>query len=399
MYDIIIYGATGFTGRFATHYLTRTGIARHYRIAIAGRNRQKLQRLQAECELPPAIIVADSSQPETIATMVQQTKVVLSLAGPFALYGEPVIAACAQYGKDYVDITGETPFIRSMIQRYEALAQQTGARLLPFSGFDSIPAELSVYLALTTARKHDIALEELCLYYQLQGGFNEGTLATALHLAEQADSTLSDPNCLLPDVSWPRQPIARLRPQFEPSLARWSAPFFMAPINRAVVQRAAWLRRQTGTGTAPFRYEERWLMGARYGFVRAWLTTACLWGFYALTRFPLGRQLLRYFGPQPGQGPAQAVCHQGFFKGTLIGRSQGQARIRLTLAGQGDPGNTITVALAAETARLAAEGAYETPRTGFISPTLAFGDALPARLQAAGFRITSELVLDRAHGV
>lgn len=192
-FDLIIYGATGFTGQLAAQYMMRRGIADHLRIAIAGRNLQKLEALQKSCEIKPAILIADSTQVTSIVQMVQQTKVILSLAGPFALYGEPVIAACAKFGVDYLDITGETPFIRSMIKRYQKQALETGARLIPFSGFDSIPADLSVYLGLAAARDRNIELDEMCFYYQIKGGFNGGTLASALNMAEHPSKQLSNP--------------------------------------------------------------------------------------------------------------------------------------------------------------------------------------------------------------
>ncbi len=392
-FDIVIYGATGFTGRLASQYMTRAGHAEGLRVAIAGRNQEKLEAIAQSCERKPQIVLADSNRPESIEAMVQKTKVVLTFAGPFALHGEPVVAACAKYGRDYLDITGETPFIRNMIDRYQAEAEKTGARLIPFSGFDSIPADLTVYLALAAARSRGFLLDELSLYYQIRGGLNGGTLASALNIAEHSSGReLFDPNILIPDPNWSRGPRPDLKPRYEPVLERWSAPFFMGPINKAVVRRSSWLRAQEGKADRPFQYEERMVVGRNLGPVQAGLTTGVLAGFSMLTGNSMGRSLLRRFGPKPGEGPSDDVRKNGFFRGQLVGRSQGLCKLIVRMEREGDPGNDVTVALACETARLAAENAFAPSVKGFTTPTVAFGDQLTKRLEQAGFRFRTEFV-------
>lgn len=393
-FDLVIYGATGFTGRLASQYLTRAGSAEGLRVAIAGRNQEKLEAIQQSCHRKPQIVIADSTRPESIDAMVQKTKVVLSFAGPFAIHGEPVVAACAKWGRDYLDITGETPFIRSMIERYQKEAETTGARLIPFSGFDSIPADLTVYLALAAARSRGFLLDELSLYYQIRGGLNGGTLASALNIAEHSTGReLFDPNILIPDSSWPRGPKPDLKPRYEPVLERWTAPFFMGPINKAVVRRSSWLRAQQGKPDHPFQYEERMVVGRNLGPVQAGLTTGVLAGFSVLTGNKMGRSLLRRFGPKPGEGPSDEARKNGFFRGQLVCRSQGLCKLIVRMEREGDPGNDVTVALSCETARLAAENAYQQQNLkGFVTPTVAFGDQLTKRLEQAGFRFRTEFV-------
>lgn len=390
-FDLVIYGATGFTGRLAAQYMMRPGIGNSINVAIAGRDAQKLHAIKESCAIKPAIIIADSTQPETIDAMVKQTKVVLSFAGPFALYGEPVIAACAKWGVDYLDITGETSFISRMIDRYQQQALETGARLIPFSGFDSIPADITVFQALTAASRNGLLLDKLCLYYQIKGGFNGGTLATALNMSENSDRQ----NSMVPGSFWSQTSSSlSLKPRFEPAIARWTAPFFMGPINKEVVRRSAWLRSQLGKGSEPFQYQERMVMGQRFGYFKAALTAGMLTTFYLLSKNAVGRKLLKRFGPKPGEGPSDSVRQNGFFRGRLVCYSQGVCKMIVSMEREGDPGNDITVALACESARLAVENAFTHNLKGFLTPSIAFGEQLTQRLEKAGFRFNTAMCAD-----
>lgn len=390
-FDLVIYGATGFTGRLAAQYMMREGRGDRLRVAIAGRDAKKLEQVQQACIIKPVILIADSSQPDTIDDMVRRTKVVLSFAGPFSLYGEPVIAACAKLGVDYLDITGETPFIHDMIQKYQAQAVATGARLIPFSGFDSVPADLMVFIAENAARKHHVRFDKLYLYYQIRGGFNGGTLASALHMAELADKqVLRNPNCLIPDESWQPLSPSRFKPHYEPVLKRWTAPFLMDAINKAVVRRSAWLREQEGEHTHAFHYEERLVMSKRFGYVKAWLTTGFLFAFHLLSSNSIGRKLLKYLGPKPGEGPSTEQRQKGFFRGRLVCYDQNSGKLIVSMERAGDPGNEITVALACESALLAVENAFVSHRKGFLTPSTAFDEQLVNKLVSTGSTINTQ---------
>ncbi|RZA15406.1 MAG: hypothetical protein EOP10_26440, partial [Proteobacteria bacterium] len=228
-YDIIVFGATGFTGRLAAIALSAYP---EIKLAIAGRNSKKLEEVASLCSERPGIVIADASDAKSIRSMVEQGRVIASFAGPFSLYGEAVIASCADLGRAYCDITGESPFIASMIERYAARARETGACLIPMSGFDSVPGDVLSFLALEEGQRHAWDLKELTHYYQIKGGFNGGTLHSALIMGEQdLGAVMSDANILVPDKSWAPNKKASLKPLYEPFLKRWSAPFFMDPIN------------------------------------------------------------------------------------------------------------------------------------------------------------------------
>ena len=386
-FDLIIYGATGFTGKLAAKYVTAKNKSENLKIAIAGRNRKKLEEVLNSCEVKPKIIVADSTKPETIDEMVKKTKVILSFAGPFTLYGEPIIAACAEHGVDYLDITGETLFIRSMIEKYQDLAKKTGATLIPFSGFDSVPADLSMFLAMKEAKFKNLKLDEYQFYYKARGGFNGGTLATALHIAKYKDKRdLYDPNLLVLDGKWPKiKADVNLKPYLEKYFDSWAIPFFMSPINTAVVKRSAWLNAKLGDDQGKFRYSELLLMGKYW---KAFLGVLTLATFGLLTKSSFGRKIIAKLGPKPGEGPSDEVRNNGFFKGQLLGKSDSKPKLVVSIESKGDPGNNITVALAVESALLAAQDSYVNNLKGFVTPSIAFGDKLVARLKDAGFKFS-----------
>lgn len=385
-FDVIVYGATGFTGRLAAEYLTRPG--QGLKVAIAGRSADKLNAIAAQCASTPGIVIADSAKQSSIIEMVKRTRVIANFAGPFSLYAEPVIAACAGYGRHYCDITGETPFIKKMIRGYHASAVSTGACLIPFAGFDSVPAELTSFLALEHARAESYSLSEMVHYYQIRTGLNGGTLASAIAMAEQnSGRELFDPNVLIPDSRWPRGRRPSLRPRYEPALGRWSSPFIMGPVNSAVVRRSAYLRGDK----EPFHYEERMLFGDSWkGRLQSEAGTLALGAFGLVTGTPIGRKLAKRFGPQPGEGPDAKQRQSHFYRGRLIARSGEQAKLKVTMEAQGDPGNETTITFASEVARLLAadqQGAIK----GFSTPSVAFAHALIERLREAGmsFRVES----------
>lgn len=409
LYDVILYGATGFTGRQTAQYFART-VGSSLRWAIAGRSLDKLNSIKASLGQEGAsagIVVADSSQPESVAQMVSQTRVLLTTAGPFALYGEPVIAACARAGVDYVDITGETPFVRKMIDLYEADAIKSGAKIIPFCGFDSVPSDLGSFLMVDYLRtKHQQKTRSIKAFFLAKGGFNGGTLASALNMGESAQwDLLNDPVLLNP----PKYQTAILREQnpdvtrahFDPDLQAWAAPFFMGPVNTRVVRRSQALYTEAGEGYGDaFAYQEYlWVKTPAPAMVARMIAGGSSI-FEGILGTGLGRSVLKALAPAPGEGPSEATMDNGFFSCTLFGQGEPNSpsdtavSVRSDWFDKGDPGNRVTVKLLCESALALALQRSALPggdaRVGFLTPATAFGHVLADRLRAAGMKITVE---------
>ena len=247
-YDVVLYGATGFTGTQAARYLERAA-PKGLRWAIAGRNAAKLDTMAEALSGVSGVVVADSTDPDSISAMVAQTRVLMTTAGPYALYGEPVIAACVEQGVDYADITGESTFIRRMIDCHHAEAAQRGVRIVPFCGFDSIPSDIGALMMARHVQAAGLSCRRVWGYFKMKGGgLNGGTLASALNMLRQDGAEAMEPPFLLnPDQIGPSDFIPDLtRPRAVEALSGWGAPFFMAPVNSRVFRRSAALAASWG---------------------------------------------------------------------------------------------------------------------------------------------------------
>ena len=366
-FDIVVYGATGFTGRLALQLLRER--APHLAIASAGRSADKLATLDGPS------IVADSTDPSSVEAMAAQARVVLSTAGPYGLYGDPVVDACVKQGAHYCDITGETPWVRQVIDRHHEAAMDKGLRLVPFCGYDSVPSDLCALLAV-----RELGGGECTGLMKLGGGgLNGGSLASALHMAETwPRSATANPFLLDPEPKISRERWAANADPTTPIELNgaWGAPWVMGPINTRVVRRSAALLDYGDD----FSYQEFQEHRSRHQ-ARRW--TQGLGTAVSLLGQPWGRSLIRRFGPRPGQGPTEEQMEKGF------------ARLRVHCAGgqvtwsaQGDAGNRITCSILAECALMLLED-LETP-TGVVPPAVAFGLPLVERLRTRGMRFSLE---------
>jgi len=398
-YDVVIYGATGFTGRQAARYFAnRAPDAAALRWAIAGRNREKLELIHRS--LPPdvGVIVADAKDTTAIDSLVASTRVVLTTAGPYAAFGEPLLRACAARGVDYVDITGETPHVRRMIDRHHTTAERSGARIVPFCGFDSVPSDLGVLMLVEHFRGRGQATREVKGFFRAIGGLNGGTAASMIEMVRNADDVraMEDPLLLNPheqrkaaDALANRDP--RL-PTLDPDLGRWVAPFFMAPINTRVVRRSralsALAQADYGSG---FSYQEYWDVGGPAAFVLASGAAVGLSMFQMLSRFGGSADLLERFVPAPGEGPTDKVMDEGYFRGLFVGFADDGTKAWSLIADKGDPGNRATVKMLCESALALALERDRLPgapgRGGILTPATALGMTLVARLRAAGMTL------------
>lgn len=389
--DLVIYGATGFTGSQAAHYIARRVAPGTLRWAIAGRSQPKLDALAASIEghdVPT--IVANSGDPASIDAMVEQARVVLTTVGPYARYGSPVVAACARLGRDYVDITGEVPWVRRMIDAHHEEAAASGARIVPFCGFDSVPSDLGTWLAAEACAEAGTQLGKLGAYFQAKGGVNGGTIATAfLALENERPRDLAHPFLLDPDNTIDR---ARWSAHADPKspwrvapLGRWAAPFFMGPVNTRVVRRSVALAGERYT--EDFGYQEGMLVGRRMGALSAGAATAGMAGLTVAAALAPTRALLRRMAPSPGEGPSEATMNEGFVRVHYVGEAADGRAVRGELRAEGDPGNRVTVQFLAESALCLAERDEGVRAEGGVwTPAHAFARPLLVRTRATGMR-------------
>ena len=396
-YDVVIYGATGFTGTQAAEYFD-AHVGGTLRWAIAGRSETKLNELRADLHTKPDVIMADADDAAAIDQMVARTRVIATTAGPFARYGEAIVRSCAARGVDYVDITGETPWVRRMIDRYEHRAIASGAKLVPFCGFDSVPSDLGTHLLVAHFREQNKTTRNVRAFQRMRGGVNGGTIASMTNMLASADRNLTDDPLLLnPDEHRTSdEALANLDPataQFDPDLRRWVAPFFMGPINTRVVRRSHALSSQWQIPYGErFRYQEFWDLGESAGYTANAMAAFGTGLFQSVMRMPGVGRFVEAIAPAPGDGPSEDAMDNGFFECRLVGTADDGAKAWALVADTGDPGNRATVKFLCESALALAMQRDQLPgganRSGVLTPATAFGDVLVERLRAAGMTLT-----------
>ncbi len=395
-FDIVVFGATGFTGQQVAAYLDEFAEA-PLRWAIAGRSAGKLEALRNSLTARPEIIVADAEDDSAIDGLVARTRVILTTAGPFARYGEALLRSCARRGVDYVDITGETPWVRRMIDRYQTTATASGAKIVPFCGFDSVPSDLCAWLLSEHFRSLGKTTREVRAFHRAQGGINGGTIASMVNMLGSTDRhAFDDPLLLNPDALRSADEALANRdpalPVYDPDLRTWVAPFFMAPINTRVVRRSHALLSQWQQPYGPrFRYQEYWDLGAPMPLAAA---TAAAFGMglmQSAMRIPGAARALAAIAPAPGDGPSEDAMDGGFFECRALGIADDGTKGWALIEGEGDPGNRATVKFVSESALALAVNRDALPggrnRAGLLTPATAFGDVLVQRLRRRGVTI------------
>lgn len=398
LYDVVLYGASGFVGRQTVQYFARHTSPAQVRWAIAGRNRQKLEAVRDEAGVTVDVLVADSQDQQAIDDIVSQTRVLLTTAGPFALYANALVNACVRLKTHYVDITGETPWVKTLIDRYHTQAASEGTRIIPCCGFDSVPSDLGAYLVSRYIQKElGVSCKQVKAYFQAYGGLNGGTLASAFNLYDSQTATqLGDPFLLNPPESHTQAEIDQnldpQMPSFDPDLNTWVAPFFMGPVNTRIVRRsnALFSEWQDAYGT-DFTYQEYFKFDEPLAWLQATGVTAGLALFMGVLQQPQVRSLLQPLLPQPGSGPSEQTMNQGWFSCELVGTAVDDRKVRGLIRDQGDPGNRATVKFVCESALSLALHADELPggetRGGILTPATGLGDVLAKRLRQAGMTV------------
>lgn len=397
-YDVVLYGASGFVGKQTVQYFASHTSREPVRWAIAGRNRQKLEAVRDEAGVTVDVLVADSQDQQAIDAIVSQTRVILTTAGPFALYGNALVDACVRFKTHYVDITGETPWVRTLIDRYHAQAAADGTRIIPCCGFDSIPSDLGTYLVVRyLQRELGVSCKQVNAYFQAYGGFNGGTLASAFNLYDSQElAQMNNPFLLNPSTSRTQAEIERNHdpqmPSFDSELNTWVAPFFMGAVNTRIVRRSCALYEewQESYG-ADFTYQEYLKFDEPLAWLKATSVTAGLALFAGVLQQPQVRSLLKSFLPQPGEGPSEQTMNEGWFSCELVATAIDGRKVRGLIRDQGDPGNRATVKFVCESASSLALQTDELPggetRGGILTPATGLGDVLVERLRRAGMTV------------
>ena len=392
-FDLIVFGASGFTGRLVAEYLhTHYGGAGNLTWAMAGRNVSKLSEVRDSLKSAERVplLAADAGDPESLKKLVRQAEVVITTVGPYQQHGQALATACAEAGVDYVDLCGEPGWMAQMIPLLDPLARESGARIVFSCGFDSIPFDLGVvYL-------QDEALLRLGKPLQrvrgrvttMKGGFSGGTAASLIATLEAMgrDSatarTMADPFALTPGFKGPAQPDSK-GAEFDERAGGWTAPFVMAAINTKNVHRTNALRGHPWG--QDFVYDERMLAGqGRSSEGRAWRMARNSRIQDALLAFSPTRALLKRFAlPQPGEGPNAAEREAGRYEVRFFGDTADGRQLSATVTGDRDPGYGSTSKMISEAALcLMQDIDREATPGGVWTPGAAMGLSLVRRLQA-----------------
>ncbi len=397
-YDLIVFGATGFTGRLVAQYLLHAygaGCEHEHEAptwAMAGRSLSKLEQVRdligAPHDLP--LITVDAQDDKALFAMVRQAKVIITTVGPYQLHGEPVLKACVEAGTDYVDLCGEPNWMADMIGRYEDAAKTSGARIVFSCGFDSIPFDMGVlYLQTQANQRFGSPLRQVQGRVKvMKGGLSGGTAASLLATMNAAGgsaevaATMRNPFALVPGFTGPQQPDDSVA-VFDEAAKSWAGPFVMAVINTKNVHRTNALR-----GHAygrDFTYDERQLTGGgRSGELRArGMASAATWQNRLLGFGPTRKLIGRFALPQPGQGPSLRERESGRYEVWFSGQAANGQRLRAVVKGDRDPGYGSTCKLIAESALcLIREVDHSVTPGGVWTPAAAMGTALIERLNA-----------------
>ena len=392
-FDVVVWGATGFTGRLvAAHLLERYGVGRELSWALGGRSEARLVQVRTELGdgavgLP--LVMADADDQATLDVMAARTRVVCSTVGPYALHGSKLVAACVHHGTHYCDLTGEVQWMRRMIDAHHHRARETGARIVHSCGFDSIPSDLGVlYVQQEMQRRHGTAATGVKFRArEMRGGFSGGTVASMLNMLDEADEdplvreVIDDPYGLNPEGE--RRGLdapERALPSYDEDFEAWVTPFVMATINTKVVRRSNALM-EFAYGR-DFRYDEGMVMPfGPWGFPLAAGISAGSAAVGAAASLPVLRRTLAPMLPKAGQGPSRQSREAGYWVVELLGRHPGDpgANVRVLMRGTGDPGYASTSRMLGEAAVCLARDKLVS-HGGVLTPASALGDALLARL-------------------
>ncbi|MEL6835469.1 MAG: saccharopine dehydrogenase NADP-binding domain-containing protein [Bacteroidota bacterium] len=401
-FDIIIWGASGFTGRLVAEYIFKTyGLSDSLKWAMGGRNQKKLEQVRAEvADASVPLVIADSQDEDSLSAMVQRAKVICTTVGPYAKYGSKLVAACVAQQTDYCDLTGEVQWMRRMIDQHHEAAKANGTKIVHTCGFDSIPSDMGVYYIQQQAQAQSgqTAKEIKMRVGAVKGGVSGGTYASLSNVMEEAQhdksifETLLNPYGLNPqgEQSGPdKRDLQSI--VYDETAKSWLFPFVMAGINTKVV------RRSNALADYPygkdFRYEEAMMGGDGFsGRLKAIGAALPLGLMMSAKPGSLLKKLFDRLLPKPGEGPDKAAREAGFYKLKFFTTLEDGSSAMGIVTGDKDPGYGSTSKMLAESAICLAKD--ELPKGGgVLTPARAMGDALLIRLsENAGLTFSYELI-------
>jgi len=374
-FDVVVFGASGYTGRLVAEYLSREYGDDDLSWAMAGRSLEKLAAVREEMGINDniALLEADIADADSVRRMVQACKVLITTVGPYQLYGEELVKQCAEHGTDYVDLTGEPSWMHGTIAKYGSAAKASGARIVHSCGFDSIPFDLGVF----NLQQHAIAKTGQPIatvkgrVRAMNGSFSGGTIASmratmaAVASNPEIIGILTNPFALAEGFTGPEQP-AGAAPQYDEELGSWSAPFFMAPINTKNIHRSNFLLgHRYGED---FRYDEMLLTGdGEQG--------------KAAAEFVAKDDSIGQSDLQPGDGPTKEERENGNYDAIFAGTSSDGELMISSVQGDRDPGYGSTSKMLVEAAICLLKNP-ELASGGLWTPAAALGEALVERLEA-----------------
>ena len=392
-FDVIVWGASGFTGRLVSEYLlSQYGVGRDVKWAIGGRNASKLNIFKDQLGAPSLpVLVADIKNRSSLDDLTKQTKVICTTVGPYALYGSEMVASCVANGTHYCDLAGEAQWIRRMIDRHHDEARKNKTRIVHSCGFDSIPSDMGVYFLQKEAQtRFNDFTEQVTLYVKgYSGTASGGTIATMQNItAEMAKDKsimeiLNDPYSLNPEgqrVGKDQMEITKA--EYDPNIDAWIGPFIMAGINTRIVRRSHAL---SGFKYGKdFRYEEVLITGKGWkGKLKAQGSALTFAFAQAMKPGSVFKKIGDQFLPKPGEGPTKEQQEKGFFNMMLLGKLKNGKEIKVKVTGDRDPGYGSTSKMLSEAAVCLAkdENQFSTDY-GCLTPSTAMGDVLLSRLIA-----------------
>ena len=406
-HDLVIMGATGFTGKLVVEYLIENyGVENEeFTWAIAGRDKNKLERLRSSFKYIDSnsdkipTLVVDSHDTISLDKMTSISRLVISTVGPYLKFGEALVESCVKNSTHYCDLTGEVPFIRRSIDSFDIKAKKNNCRIVHSCGFDSVPSDIGVLLLqMDSLKRFNKPCNEVNLYVRsIRGGLSGGTIDSMISIYKYMGSNpdhqklLKSPFSLNPKDSlknntW--QPILK-SVKWDDDIQRWLCPFIMAGFNSRIVMRTnAITDYRYGID---FKYSEvsSYKKGLS-GFLKAVVMFIGLVLIQiSLKVRPLLWFLRKFFLPLPGEGPSKQIRDNGFFKLDIIGSMDNIKRIRFTVTGEGDPGYSATAKMITESALSILLDQDRIPKvSGVLTPAAGIGVVLAERLNEKGFNFS-----------